>query len=120
MSNSPIRDFIYRCPSLHVHDVAALFCLVALQESSGPGWVISPAVKDRRIIGLGGMTDEEWAASVARLIAAEELEWVEENNWRGFRVKRFDELQDAMTDFGKRAYFRQKTKESRERKEVAV
>lgn len=104
-TESPISDFINRMSSFHVHDTALLIWLVALQET---GWPISPyAAVGRWGVGrMNGMTEEEYEAAFARLIESGEVERVEEEDWRGFQVVRFDELQDGMMDFGKRRYFR--------------
>lgn len=120
MSNNPISEFIQSSHCFHVHDLSVLLCLIAAQETSHPFNAVSPAAADKRITYLEGITDEEWSAAFARLMLAGELRWVDDGRWRGYQVVRFEELHDSLADYGKRRYFRNASRISREKKGQSV
>ncbi len=119
MSDTPISSFLFRQKTYHVHDMAILFQLLGMQERND---LISPAVSDRALFPLDGITSDEYRTAFKRLVEAKELVYNEDDTQRGYFVRRYWELMEGLEDVGKRAYFRRKRKEAMERKkdEVAV
>jgi hypothetical protein len=103
--------------SFHVHDIAALFLLVGVQEIS---WPISPFAATGKMFKLSGMTEEEGAQSFQRLLDLGEITKVETPQVRGFEITRFDSLRNNLSDLFRREYNTAKQRERREKnKEVA-
>lgn len=113
VTDRPITDFIDQMHDFHAHDFAVLFYLVSVQER---GWPISPAAKDGRWSFLTGITRGEYQSAFTRLLKCKEVVEVKDDHWRGYEVARFEQLQDGMMDFGKRRYFREAARKSREKK----
>jgi hypothetical protein len=116
MTERPIHDFWLGMKSFNATDVAVLFTLVGLQEVSRDG-VLSPVIEVGGLVRLDGVTQEECAASVGRLIKIGELVKVGDMLTNGYSLTRFSELRDSMTEFGKRRYFRLAAQKSREKQE---
>lgn len=107
MQDQPISDFLNRLQSFHVNDIAVLMWLVAIQERSFP---ISPAAATGKWFPFDGATEEELEESFKRLLLLGEVEEYSDEQFKGYRVKRFDELRESMQDFGRRSYFRSVSK----------
>lgn len=113
---TPIYTFLSRLSAFGANEIAVLFGMIGLQEISEPIGLISPAVK-KRLWSVESMSSEELDETVERLVKAGEVEWVEsEEGFRGYRVRRFEELQELMMEFGRKRYYRKKARESRQRK----
>jgi hypothetical protein len=121
MSDTPIHTFLSRMNSFHPHDVAVLFSLFAMQEvAEEMGGSMAPASAARRIWSVDLETNDI-RESLARLMEAGEVEFQDGGGTTdspcGYRVTRFQELLDLMTDFGRRRYNRIKQQECKSRKE---
>ena len=122
MSDTPIHSFFMGMSSFHPNDIAVLLGFVAMQELSVDS-PITPGA-ERRLWSVE-LEPHELKDTIGRLESAGEIERIlvpgtDESGGEmvtaGFRVVRFFDLQDLMTDFGRRRYNR--IKQDKHRKSV--
>ena len=114
MTDTPIFDFLMRSRSFKANDIAFLFALIAAQQGTFDN-LISPSVRSR-VWCIEDMAPDACSESLDRLIKAGEVEWFEDEKVQGYRVVRLGQLEDLMTEFGRRRYYRVKSTEHRKRK----